>query len=154
MARDLKMRHMQHCICCWGVQVGLQEVMLHHLPFPGTLGGLPACGRVWAARRWSLTASAATMFALVGYRVLVVAMLRWTTESVAQASGWWPLATALLVMVGLFAATRLDCHTVVLVAARPRGKSARVDANNPRSSGPQGQVCSILERRAGTCRDS
>ena len=81
------------------------EVMLHHLPYPWYfVGSLPAWVGLWAASRWALRQRATTL-ALVGYRVLVVAMLSVATWSVAQAQpGWVALATALLVMVGAFAA--------------------------------------------------
>src|SRR5262249_61333056 len=68
------------------------------------VGSLPAWVGLWAASRWALRQRAAT-FALVGYRVLVVAMVSVATWSVALAQpGWVALATALLVMVGAFAA--------------------------------------------------
>ena len=81
------------------------EVMLHHLPYPWYfVGSLPAWVGLWAASRWAVRQRATTL-ALVGYRVLVVAMLSVATWSVAQAQpGWVALATALLVMVGAFAA--------------------------------------------------
>ena len=84
------------------------EVMLHHLPYAWYfVGSLPAWVGLWAASRWALR-QRATMFALVGYRVLVVAMVSVAIWSVAQAqSGWVAMATALLIMVGAFAVPRL-----------------------------------------------
>jgi uncharacterized membrane protein len=67
------------------------EVMLHHLPYPWYfVGSLPAWVGLWAASRWALR-QRATMFALVGYRVLVVAMLSVAIWSVAQAQPGRPL---------------------------------------------------------------
>src|SRR5215510_13323270 len=81
------------------------QVMLHHLPYSWYFAGsLPAWVGLWAASRWALQ-QRATTFALVGYRVLVVAMLSVAAWSVVQAQpGWVALATALLVMAGAFAA--------------------------------------------------
>src|SRR4029450_500624 len=81
------------------------EVILHHLPYAWYfVGSLPAWVGLWVASRWALR-QRATAFALVGYRVLVVAMGSVAIWSVAQAQpGWVALATALLVMVGAFAA--------------------------------------------------
>src|SRR5262245_55842412 len=84
------------------------EVILHHLPYAWYfVGSLPAWVGLWAASRWALR-QRATTFALVGYRVLVVAMLSVAAWSVVQAQpGWVALATALLVMVGAFATPRV-----------------------------------------------
>src|SRR5262252_1015109 len=81
------------------------EVMLHHLPYTWyCVGSLPAWVVLWAASRWASRQRASTL-ALVGYRVLVVAMLSVAAWSVALAQpGWVVLATALLVMAGAFAA--------------------------------------------------
>src|SRR4030095_5050639 len=81
------------------------EVMLHHLPYAWYfVGSLPAWVGLWAASQWALR-QRATTFALVGYRVLVVAMVSVATWSVVQAQpGWTAITTALLVMVGAFAA--------------------------------------------------
>ena len=84
------------------------EVILHHLPYAWYfVGSLPAWVGLWAASRWALQQRATTL-ALVGYRVLVVAMLSVAAWSVAQAQpGWVALVTALLVMGGAFAAPRV-----------------------------------------------
>jgi len=81
------------------------EVILHHLPYAWSfVGSLPAWVGLWVASRWALR-QRATAFALVGYRVLVVAMVSVATWSVVQAQpGWVAFTTALLVMVGAFAA--------------------------------------------------
>jgi len=81
------------------------EVILHHLPYPWYfVGSLPAWVGLWAASRWALQ-QRATAFALVGYRVLVVAMVSVAVWSVAHAQpGWVALATVLLIVVGAFAA--------------------------------------------------
>src|SRR4029453_13923786 len=79
--------------------------MLHHLPYAWYfVGSLPAWVGLWAASRWALR-QRATTFALVGYRVLVVAMVSVATWSVVQAPPGWPgITKALLVMGGAFAA--------------------------------------------------
>jgi hypothetical protein len=84
------------------------EVMLHHLPYAWYfVGSLPAWVGLWAVSRWALQRRATTL-ALVGYRVLVVAMLSVAAWSVAHAQpGWVALVTALLVMAGAFAAPRV-----------------------------------------------
>jgi hypothetical protein len=84
------------------------EIILHHLPYAWYfVGSLPAWVGLWAASRWTVQRRATTL-ALVGYRVLVVAMLSVAAWSVALAQpGWVALATALLVMAGAFAAPRV-----------------------------------------------
>src|SRR5262249_20128837 len=68
------------------------------------VASLPVCVGLWAASRWALR-QRATALALVGYRVLVVAMVSTAAWSVAHAQpGWVPLATALVVMAGAFVA--------------------------------------------------
>jgi hypothetical protein len=81
------------------------EVMLHHLPYPWYfVGSLPVWVGLWAASRWALRQRATTL-ALIGYRVLAVAMVSVAAWSVALGQpGWVAMATALLVMVGAFAA--------------------------------------------------
>jgi hypothetical protein len=84
------------------------EVLLHYLPYAWYfVGSLPAWVGLWAASRWAVRHRAATL-ALIGYRVLVIAMLSVAAWSVAHAQpGWVALATALLVMDGAFAAPRV-----------------------------------------------
>jgi len=102
--------------------------MLHYLPYPWYFVGVPRLGRAVAASRGPLR-QRATMFALVGYRVLVVAMLecgnleRGTGAILAVA-----LATALLVMVGTFAAPRLLQYRCL--SPPGRGYRGRVDASS------------------------
>src|SRR5262249_9226859 len=65
-------------------------------------------------------------FALVGYRVLVIAMVSVAIWSVAQAQpGWVALATALLVMVGAFAA---PCMLPTPLFRRPQAEGAEEGA--------------------------
>jgi peptidoglycan/LPS O-acetylase OafA/YrhL len=79
--------------------------MLHHLPYAWYfVGSLPMWVGLWAASRWA-SHQRATTLALIGYRVLVVAMMSVAAWSVAQGQpDWVAMATALLVMVGAFAA--------------------------------------------------
>jgi hypothetical protein len=81
------------------------EVLLHHLPYPWYfVGSLPVWVGLWAASRWALR-QRTTMLALIGYRVLAVAMVSVAVWSVALGQpGWVAMATALLVMVGAFVA--------------------------------------------------
>jgi hypothetical protein len=94
------------------------EVILQHLPYAWYLvGSLPALVGLWAASRWALQRRATTL-ALVGYRVLVVAML-----SVAA----WSLALAQPSWVALEALSRLlvCSHCRCFVGVRPSGQRLR-----------------------------
>ena len=123
------------------------EVMLHHLPYPWYfVGSLPAWVGLWAASRWALRQRATTL-ALVGYRVLVVAMLSVAAWSVAQAQpGWVALATALLVMVGAFAA---PCVLPMPLFRRRQAEGAEERVERVwRSPEPWPRVCGCTWGRA------
>lgn len=84
------------------------DVVLQHLPYPWYFfASLPGFAGLWAASQWAWQ-HRATPLALIGYRVLSIALLSVAAWSVVHAQpGWVALGVALVVMVCAFAAPRV-----------------------------------------------
>ena len=84
------------------------ELVLQHLPYPWYFfASLPGFAGLWAANQWAWR-HRATPLALIGYRVLSIALLSVAAWSVVHAlPGWVALGVALVVMVCAFAAPRV-----------------------------------------------